>query len=643
MSANLERSGTGAPSLPTNLSNEIASLDKETDIELKRQGRLNLAARLEGRYPEAAGRLYAELAGEERGDDVSRKASSRLAVLQGRGTFGAQAERLVSEIGRNVLDPKFLVPMMAGSVAFSLTRAYAGARLAALGAPWGQGLSGRLLAGGIGFGAEIPTFVILQRQMASTTASWGQDFFHAGLSLGLLKLSAPLFAAPLKRLPSQALLPHAAGGLSLFAVNRLEQSWGLRPANDAWTSLAESFAAYFSLSAGLRAGRSLLGSSFQSWEAGLQWRQPRSPFKPAWNVSWESPLPEAVTASSYVPKEPAGPLLMTAPNGGIGRGRSIPPVKAKELSANYRARFTDTKVEPTARWEALEAYRQLHPQLVGTKHFPDLQKMLLRLVANPGISAKTLEGKGTEERASYYGYQHRIRDTAAELYVQGLEQGGFANPLVERGAQILRKVLENPKIGRAHRPDPRDTESWNYYRNTEALSREKLFPLYTRLLYRLPQGSPEASKGIDMLSRAEWLHRFDNRTEPGDRASPALVGRAYAYLLDAATPGQLKRAREARRHLAKWLPHLEGQTQLGNRDNLWALVMAARHEKPAEIAVAGLESNGRRTEIAELRESLKQRDARRIEDQKTLPERSESQRFLDFLKYHVREWFWFWH
>ncbi|HEX5034006.1 MAG TPA: hypothetical protein VFW62_05955, partial [bacterium] len=334
--------------------------------------------------------------------------------------------------------------------------------------------------------------------------------------------------------------------------------------------------------------------------------------------------------------------LMTAPRGGIGRGRSIPPVKAKELSANYRARFIDIEVAPAVRWQALEAYRPLHPQLVGTKQFPDLQKMLLRLVANPGISAKTLKGKGAEERTSYYGYQHRIRDTAAELYVQGMEQSDFANPLVERGAQILRKVLENPKIGRAHRPDPRDTGSWNYYQRTEAISREKLFPLYTRLLFRLPQGSPEVSKGIEMLSRAEWLHRFDNRIEP-EQASPALVGRAYAYLLDAATPRQLKGAREARQHLAQWLSHLEGPSHPGSRDNLWALVMAARHEKPAESTLTGLEVNGRRAEIAELRESLSRRDARRIEDQKSLPERSESQRLLDFLKYQFREWFWFWH
>jgi hypothetical protein len=645
MSANLERSGTGAPSLPSNLSNEIASLDKESDLELQREGRFHLAARLEDRYPGAAAQLYAALAQGEAADPISQKAEGRLANLEGRGSFGGQAERLLRQVSRNVFDPKFLIPMMAGSAAFTATRALASARLVSLGGTWGQGLGGRLLAGGLGFGAELPTFVLLQRQLASSSASLASDMLHSGFSLGLLKLTSSALALPFSRLPGQALLPHAVGGFGLFAVNRLEQNWGLRPPSEPLAALTESFANYFSMAVGLRAGRALLGRGFQTWEADLGWRVQNQPRRPAFDLSWNAALPEALATAAYTPPERVPPVMMSNSHGSsVGKGRSIPPAQAKRLSAEYRERFTDSSIEPPIRWEVLEQYRKLHPQLVETKHFPEIQKILLRLVANPGVSHRTLKGKGASERAAYYGYQHRMRHTAAELYAQGLEQSGFADPMVERGAQILRKVLENPKIGRAHRPDRRDTEARDYYLQQEAMSRERIFPIYAKLLFRLPKGSREARKGIEMLSRAQWLHRFENNRELNELASPAMVGRAYAYLLDAASPSQLVAVRNTRLHLLQWLPYLETQARHGSPESFLALAMAARHEKPAELALANLgRSRSLGDEVAKQRSTLEIRDKRRAEDQKSLPERSESAKLLEAAKYYFRELFWFWH
>lgn len=630
MSAILERSGTGTLAISTNLSNEINSLATETDPQLRREGCLRLAGRLESRYPALAAQIYADLAQEKTSDGLSDKAGERLAVLQGSGSFGARAERLFRQVGDQLFDPKILVPMMAGTMVFSSTRALLGARLA-MGGGWGPGLAGRALASGLAFGAEVPTFVLLQRQMRSPSASLGEDLLHGGISLGLLKLSALAIAAPLRSLPNVGALHHAAGGLSLFAANFLEQSAGLRPKSDAGTALAESFLSYFTMSAGMELGRSLLGRGFQNWESRIQ-NFPSRP-KP---LPLDAALPQTMVLANaiYSPKaRESEPVLMTG-SGGSNRGgnRSIPPALAKKLSAEQRDRFMDPELEPPSRWEALEQFRLFHPQLAETKLFPKFQKELLRLVANPGIHLRTLKGKGIDEAVAYYGYQHRLRVTAADLYVQGLERASFAEPLVERGAQILRKVLEEPKIGRSYRPDLRNTEALDYYQKTEAATREKLFAFYTRLLFRLPQGSPEARKGIEMLSRAGWLHNI---------TAQASVGRAYAYLLDAASPSQLAAVRETRGHLAQWLPYLETQARNGNREASLALLMAARHEKPAEMAVANLEQE--QPQIAEYRVTLEKRDQRRAEDFKLLPERSDSGRLIDGVAYYLREWFWFWH
>ncbi|HKX13289.1 MAG TPA: hypothetical protein VJP40_09065, partial [bacterium] len=629
-----------------NLSNEISSLDKEADPELQREGRLHLAARLESRYPAAAARLYAALVQGQGADAISEKAKGRLETLEGGGTFGAQAERLLRQVANDAFDPKIVLPMMAGSVAFTATRALAASRLASLSRPWAQGVGGRWLAAGLGFGVELPTFVLLQRPLASSQTSLSSDLLHAGFGLGLLKLTTSLMAAPLRRLPGQALLSHTVGGLGLFTVNRLEQRWGLRPESEPLAALAESFANYFSMAAGLRAGRSFLGQKFHAWEADLQWRSRNAPSRGSFDLSFDLALPEAVAASAYTPPGRAAPLLMSQSGGnGVGKGRSIPPAEAKKLSAEHRVLFTNSKIEPPIRWNVLEQYRLLHSQLAETKHFPDLQKTLLRLVANPGVSSRTLKGKVAEERAAYYGYQHRIRRTAAELYVQGVEQSGFADPMVERGAQILRKVLENPNIHRAHRPDRHDTVALDYYLQQESSSRAKLFPLYTKLLFRLPKGSLEARKGIEMLSRAPWLHRFENSDGPGEMASPAMVGRAYAYLLDAASPSQLAALRNSRAHLLQWLAFLETQARRGSAEDLIALSMAARHEKPAELALVNLEQNGSKlgSQVAKFRGNLEIRDRRRIEDQKNWIEPTVVERMLDRMKYYFREWFWFWH
>lgn len=638
MSAILERSGIGALALSTNLSNEIASLDKEADPELRREGCLRLAGRLESRNPALAAQIYAGLVEESASDGISQKAESRLAALQGHGSFGARAEGLLRQVSDQLLDPKMILPMMAGSMAFSTTRALVGARLATAGI-WGQGLGGRALAAGIAFGAELPTFVLLQRQMQNSAASLGADLLHGGFSLGLLKLSALAVSAPLQSMAHVGPITHAAGGLSLFAANLLEQRLGLRPRSDAMTSLTESFASYFSLSAGMHLGKTFLGPGFQRWEGSLNAQVLSSISGNRGSVALAEALPEnlALASAIYSPKGPAAPpTMMTGSNGGGGGNRSIPPAMAKKLSAEKRDRFMDEGLEAPSRWEAIEQFRQLHPQLAETKLFPKFQKELLSLVANPGIRLRTLKGKGVDESVAYYGYQHRLRVTAADLYVQGLERSSFTDPLVERGAQMLRKVLENPKIEKAYRPDLRNTDALDYYQKTEAATREKLFPFYTRLLFRLPQGSPEARKGIEMLSRAGWLH---------NTVSPASAGRAYAYLLDAATPSQLAAVRETRGHLTQWLPHLEAQARGGNREATLALLMAARHEKPAETAVARLEQDnpGFASDIAEYRVALEKRDQRRAEDFKLLPERSESSKVLDGIAYYLREWFWFWH
>ncbi|HKX11999.1 MAG TPA: hypothetical protein VJP40_02510, partial [bacterium] len=84
---------------------EWRSLSAERDPELRAEGFLSLAGRLEARgEEEPAAEIYASLANPQDGE-ISRRARERLEGLTGGGTFGTRAEIFLRRFVGHSADP----------------------------------------------------------------------------------------------------------------------------------------------------------------------------------------------------------------------------------------------------------------------------------------------------------------------------------------------------------------------------------------------------------------------------------------------------------------------------------------------------------------------------------------------------------
>ncbi|HEX5035485.1 MAG TPA: hypothetical protein VFW62_13475, partial [bacterium] len=207
---------------------ELESLARESDAELQRDGLFSLASRLEGAgREEAAHRLYALL------PDYP-KAETRKSALEGRGSFGAAFETQLRRLSREAFQPQAILPMVAGSAVYGLTRGALLGRLVAnpRAALWTRGLGARGIAAGGAFLAEVPAFTVSSRALSDGEAgsSWGRDLEHSILTLGLFKSfgAAGHWTARSGNLPP-ALVGQAAIFTGLLTAHRLEEKIGLRP------------------------------------------------------------------------------------------------------------------------------------------------------------------------------------------------------------------------------------------------------------------------------------------------------------------------------------------------------------------------------------------------------------------------------
>ncbi len=256
---------------------ELQSLAREQDSELRRDGLISLAARLEGSgREEAALRVYALL-------PEDKKAAARKAALEGQGDFGAAFETQLRRLRREVFQPQTILPMMAGSAVYGLSRGALLGRLLAnpRTALWTRGLGARWTASAGAFLLEAPVFATSSRAMLALSgerlsSDLSTDIARSALTLGLFKVFG---AGGQGMAKSLGLPPSALGSFGLFAglltAQGLEEKIGLRPELSRSAALGEALTSMLSLSAGTRLGRSLLGRPYARFLRELELRAER--------------------------------------------------------------------------------------------------------------------------------------------------------------------------------------------------------------------------------------------------------------------------------------------------------------------------------------------------------------------------------
>ncbi|HEX5033818.1 MAG TPA: hypothetical protein VFW62_05005, partial [bacterium] len=269
---------------------EAAALGREKDPELYFEGLLILGGRQQQSGNIAAAAAIYQSVGACSFPAIAERARGRLAALSGQGAVGDYAEILVSQFGKQATDYRMIVPMIAGSTLFHLSRAATLQSLAESSVWFSRGLAARTAANLSGFAVEVPTFSLLSRglmDLSGEPVSWsgtamGRDIAGAALTLGALKSFAYAGNQATARLPqldrfSRALIPQASAFSGMLLAHHVEAELGLRPKTDGATAVAETLAALASLGAGAHLAKGLLGPKFVAWEAGLRSRTPTPP------------------------------------------------------------------------------------------------------------------------------------------------------------------------------------------------------------------------------------------------------------------------------------------------------------------------------------------------------------------------------
>lgn len=257
---------------------ELQSIFRESQVEFRGEALLSLAGRMsrEGRL-EGAAELYQLILAGHGTERQGRQARQGLEVLQGRGATAMRLEFLGRNFVAQATDPAMILAFgLAGGLA-ACVRAGGMASLA-LRAPslFTRGLGARTLVGVAAYLAEVPAFVgshRLARNLLDPEAvnpGWGQELAGAALFLGALKFTGFLG----RELPAPAAfspwIHRASTGLGIYAGQRLEERFGLRPASDGvgrWLDLAET---WLQLHVGGRIAEGLAGPSHLArWEGDL--------------------------------------------------------------------------------------------------------------------------------------------------------------------------------------------------------------------------------------------------------------------------------------------------------------------------------------------------------------------------------------
>ncbi|HKX13403.1 MAG TPA: hypothetical protein VJP40_09635, partial [bacterium] len=248
------------------------SLQNERDPELLMEALVALGSRWETRNRENEALLLYQhvLTAAPAGAKGLDRVRQRSEALQGRGAIGARVEVAARNFIGHAADPAMIFGfMVAGGVA-SLARGFVLGHLAAR-APGllTRGWGARAFAGSAGFAAELPALVgatRLAHGFLGYEEGFGrldtlpQEFGAAALFLGALKITGMGARALAGRRPFAPLLLGGGALSGIYLGHRLQESFGLRPAQgelNRWFDAGETF---LQLRFGARLARSLGGS-----------------------------------------------------------------------------------------------------------------------------------------------------------------------------------------------------------------------------------------------------------------------------------------------------------------------------------------------------------------------------------------------
>ncbi|HEX5034639.1 MAG TPA: sigma-70 family RNA polymerase sigma factor, partial [bacterium] len=254
---------------------ELCALEFERDAELRGEGLLSLASRIESRGAEAeAADIYRRVAGESFPSNLRERAERRLATLSGEGPIGDRVERGFRHFFSEATDPATLAAMAVGGLAFRSTRLAVLGRLAASPNGWlGGAGTARLAASLAGFAVEAPLFTLsakLGHQALGRNQDWsgaglGRELAASYLFLGALRLSGATAAAAYRRIggangsPWQSVFTQAGIFTGILGAHALEVQAGLAPRRDAASVLVDSLVLQLQFHVAGRLSQGLLG------------------------------------------------------------------------------------------------------------------------------------------------------------------------------------------------------------------------------------------------------------------------------------------------------------------------------------------------------------------------------------------------
>ncbi len=271
---------------------ELDSLAQEPSPELFFEALLNLAQRLtQTPQIETGALLLRYVAATDLAPALRARAQGSLDALLGRGDSWSRAEFLGRHLAQEASDPATLAAMgVAGSV-FRMTRLAVLSRLAASPAEGvlTRGLLPRLLAGGAGLLAEIPSFTFghhlgaaaLGREVNWSGRALGRDLASGALTLLGLRAMGGLSGLALRRWAGGAgfgsealrlLLPQAGMFAGILLSQNVEERLGLRERTSEATRFTDALATLVQFNVGGRLSHLAMGAGAASLERNLEGR-----------------------------------------------------------------------------------------------------------------------------------------------------------------------------------------------------------------------------------------------------------------------------------------------------------------------------------------------------------------------------------
>lgn len=573
---------------------QYEAITREADPQLRGEALLRLAGELEAADElGAAAGIYDGLRADKTPQSLAAIAGQRLEAVKGRGSFGARFELSSRHFIQQSSDPRLIVPMLVGSTVFQLGRTLALGRLA-------PGFGASSVAALAGFALEVPTFVLLHRQLSPSGSTWSQDLQQSALSLGVLKLFAFGGQRAAMNLQGHSRLysvgiSQASGMLGLFSVHRVEQALGWRPESSLGISLTEALATWLSLGIGTRLGEALLGKRFAALHRELAIRA-KTPLRFGPGADFAESLASGAVSGTVPtgPNAPSNILMMSSePKAGRAlissqdlvsgyRGKSpfATPEDLERASRDLRAAMLDVDLPPDQRLDHLETFGHVLKMQEQQKEYTVGLKDLRSLILHPRIQWPH-PVLNPVQSIPFYGHHHLLRLRAAEIYVEAVRNYPHGDREVEAGVAALREVLENPRIPTTFKPTFRRNKWSLYYEEAQSHTLRQILPIYARAASRLGTESPEVYQGFHLLASEEFQARLKPSNDVLREEVAGSLAKAYAGLLSASSMYQREMGKFEIEKLRANLVFLKGLAERGDEEALRALGVLAEFDDSA--------------------------------------------------------------